>query len=330
MGELLVDEDDDDEPPSRRRHARSSRSTGSRRGLLIALSVVGVAALVVLALALTVDDSTTSVGSSATTTSAGAGSSSSSSTASTAPAEKPGPPPGWTEPPVPTEAPKVSGFHQENHAGFERVTIDFTGPYPPPATMEEHSEYGLVRVLLDAPKPTAATDAPFATFDSAIARGAFFVSDGTNAWIDVHTNVGVSAEVYRLGEQPDGNGGTKGVIVADLTAGPKSWTKAAIGYGGVILAPADGSSVPPKPLTVEGYGERTDGKGVVRVTDASGAVKHAKVTTAPSGSVEGYFKTHVDLSDLPPGSYLVTFTSEDPTGHDQPQPDTTVFITVTA
>src|SRR5262245_49866105 len=205
MGELLVDEDDDEEPPPRRRHARSRHSAGSRRALLIALAIVGVAALVVLAFALTVDDSTTSVGSGATTTSGAAAS----TTASTVPAEKPGPPPGWTDPPAPTEAPKVSGFHQENHAGFERVTIDFTGPYPPPARMEEHAEFGVVRVLLDAPNPTEATDAPFAIFESTLARAVFFVSDGTNTWLDIHANVGVTASVYRLGEQPDGNGGTK-------------------------------------------------------------------------------------------------------------------------
>lgn len=217
----------------------------------------------------------------------------------------------------------MAALRHGKHVGFERVAVDFADVLPPRIqTVEPDAALGRIRVVLDQPRPTAASAPVRLDVASGIVTSVFYVVDAARTYVDVYTSAAVEPIAFRLGNVAFKDGSVKGIVVIDIVPSTDSGTwggHATIGSGGVFQATAQGTK-----LHLEGYGVRASGKGVVRVVDATNAeVRKLTVVLTTNGPVNGVFRTDVDLVGLATGQYTVEFTSDNADDDIDGQPPST-------
>jgi hypothetical protein len=290
--------------------------------VLAAVVVVALVAGAALVLA-TRDDKTPIAATASSQSSSSAGNDPVSSDAG---ALKPGPPADFVEPPTATTASPMVALRHGNHDGFERVAIDFRDPIPPKVKgVQQKDDLGVVRVFLDNPLPTQADGAVRVDVDNGpLVASMYYVVDAGVTWVDVYTKQPADAITFRLASVAFKDGSTRGIVVADIVPadGPTPWGGfPAIDDGGIIGAHVLGTTV-----HAEGYGVRAAGQGLMRLLDSAGnEARRVNVVLTSSAPVNGVFRTDIDVTGLPAGDYILSFTSDDPADFIDGHPPDTRF-----
>ncbi len=212
------------------------------------------------------------------------------------------------------------------HTGFERVAVDFGDVLPPRIqSVTPDAVLGRVRVVLDQPRPTAATAPVRLDVGTGVVTSVFYVVDATETYVDVYTKQAVDPVAFRLGSVAFKDGSVKGIVVIDVV--PPSNASA---WGGQANVGSGGCSSR-RSRARRSTWTATACARPARASSVSSTPPTRRCARSPSCSragapVNGVFRTDVDTAGLAKGDYTLVFTSDDSADDVDGQPPSTTQV----